>query len=99
MAAFFELRDYRIKDGKRDQWAKWMEEQVIPFQTQRGDDHRGELDRPGPAGPLHLDAPLRERGTARGAEQGGLRGPAMEGGVQAGTSTRCWTDPGWWSHG
>ena len=31
-----ELRDYRIKDGKRDQWAKWMEETVIPYQTQRG---------------------------------------------------------------
>jgi len=36
MAAFFELRDYRIKDGKRDQWARWMEETVIPFQIQRG---------------------------------------------------------------
>ncbi len=36
MTAFFELRDYRIKDGKRDRWAKWMEEEVIPFQTERG---------------------------------------------------------------
>jgi hypothetical protein len=36
MTAFFELRDYRIKDGKRDRWATWMEEKVIPFQTERG---------------------------------------------------------------
>ena len=36
MAAFFELRDYRIKDGKRDRWAKWMGDAVIPFQIERG---------------------------------------------------------------
>jgi hypothetical protein len=36
VAAFFELRDYRIKDGKRNRWAKWMEEKAIPFQTERG---------------------------------------------------------------
>ena len=36
MAAFFELRQYRIKDGKRDRWVRWMEEQVIPFQVERG---------------------------------------------------------------
>jgi hypothetical protein len=32
----FELRQYRIKDGKRDQWVKLMEEQIIPFQTAKG---------------------------------------------------------------
>jgi hypothetical protein len=36
VGAFFELRDYRIKDGKRDRWAKWMEDEVIPFQIERG---------------------------------------------------------------
>jgi hypothetical protein len=36
VVAFFELREYRIKDGKRDRWARWIEEQVIPFQTARG---------------------------------------------------------------
>jgi len=32
----FELRQYRIKDGKRSQWVKLMEEQIIPFQTSKG---------------------------------------------------------------
>ena len=36
MAAFFELRSYRIKDGQRDRWVTWMEEEVIPFQVERG---------------------------------------------------------------
>ncbi|MBK8015566.1 MAG: NIPSNAP family protein [Betaproteobacteria bacterium] len=36
MAAFFELREYRIKDGKRDRWVKFMEEKIIPFQIERG---------------------------------------------------------------
>jgi hypothetical protein len=34
--AFFELRQYRIKDGKRAQWVKLMEEKIIPFQVERG---------------------------------------------------------------
>ena len=34
--AFFELRQYRIKDGKRERWVKLMEEKVIPFQVARG---------------------------------------------------------------
>ena len=33
---FFELREYRIKDGKRDRWVKLMEEKVIPFQMSKG---------------------------------------------------------------
>jgi hypothetical protein len=33
---FFELRQYRIKDGKRDRWIKLMEEKIIPFQVSKG---------------------------------------------------------------
>ncbi len=33
---FFEFRQYRIKDGKRDEWVKLMEEEVIPFQISKG---------------------------------------------------------------
>jgi len=36
MSAFFELRSYRIKDGKRDRWVKLMEERIIPYQVERG---------------------------------------------------------------
>jgi hypothetical protein len=36
MTAFFEFRQYRIKDGKRDKWVKFMEEKIIPFQVERG---------------------------------------------------------------
>jgi hypothetical protein len=36
MPMFFELREYRIKDGKRDRWVKLMEEKVIPFQLSKG---------------------------------------------------------------
>jgi hypothetical protein len=33
---FFELRQYRIKDGKRAEWVKLMEEEIIPFQISKG---------------------------------------------------------------
>ena len=33
---FFELREYRIKDGKRDRWVALMEEQIIPYQVSKG---------------------------------------------------------------
>jgi hypothetical protein len=33
---FFELRQYRIKSGKREQWVKFMEEKIIPFQVAQG---------------------------------------------------------------
>jgi len=33
---FFELRQYRIKDGQRDRWVKLMEEKIIPFQISKG---------------------------------------------------------------
>ncbi|MFN0314194.1 MAG: hypothetical protein ACKVQA_04040 [Burkholderiales bacterium] len=36
MPAFFEFRQYRVKDGKRERWVKFMEERVIPFQVERG---------------------------------------------------------------
>ena len=32
----FEMRQYRIKNGKRDQWVKLMEERIIPFQISKG---------------------------------------------------------------
>ncbi len=32
----FELRQYRIKNGKMEQWVKLMEEQIIPFQMSKG---------------------------------------------------------------
>jgi hypothetical protein len=33
---FFELRQYRIKNGLRDRWVKLMEESIIPFQISKG---------------------------------------------------------------
>ena len=33
---FFELRQYRAKPGQRDNWAKFMEETVIPYQVSKG---------------------------------------------------------------
>ena len=32
----FELRQYRTKPGMRDEWVKWAEETVIPFQISKG---------------------------------------------------------------
>ncbi len=33
---FFELRNYRTKPGKRDEWVAFMEEEIIPFQVSKG---------------------------------------------------------------
>ena len=33
---FFELRQYRTKPGQRENWVKFMEEEIIPFQTSKG---------------------------------------------------------------
>ncbi|MHB1294869.1 MAG: NIPSNAP family protein [Anaerolineae bacterium] len=33
---FFELRQYRIRDGKRDEWVKLMHDVIIPFQISKG---------------------------------------------------------------
>ena len=32
----FELRTYECKPGKRDEWVKLMEEEIIPFQVAKG---------------------------------------------------------------
>ncbi len=32
----FELRQYRIQPGRRDEWVKFMEEVIIPFQASKG---------------------------------------------------------------
>ncbi len=33
---FFELREYRTKPGQRESWVRFMEEQIIPFQSGKG---------------------------------------------------------------
>ncbi len=33
---FFELREYRTKPGQREKWVRFMEEQIIPFQSGKG---------------------------------------------------------------
>ena len=33
---FFELREYRTQPGQRENWVKFMEEEIIPFQTSKG---------------------------------------------------------------
>jgi len=33
---FFELRQYRCKPGKREEWVEFMESEVIPFQVSKG---------------------------------------------------------------
>ncbi len=33
---FFELRQYRVTDGQRERWVKFMEETIIPYQISKG---------------------------------------------------------------
>jgi len=33
---FFELRQYRAKEGQREKWVRFMEEEIIPFQVSKG---------------------------------------------------------------
>ena len=33
---FYEFRQYTIKNGKRDEWVKFMEDEIIPFQISKG---------------------------------------------------------------
>ena len=33
---FFELRQYRMKEGQKENWVKLMEEKIIPFQIAQG---------------------------------------------------------------
>jgi hypothetical protein len=32
----FELREYRMRPGQRENWVKFMEEVIIPFQVSKG---------------------------------------------------------------
>jgi hypothetical protein len=34
--AFFELREYRMREGQRDKWIQYMDDVIIPFQVSRG---------------------------------------------------------------
>jgi hypothetical protein len=46
--AFFEIRQYKVQPGKMDAWLKVMEEEIIPFQVDKGmvilASFRGETD-------------------------------------------------------
>ena len=33
---FFELRQYRIKEGQRERWVQFMEEEIMPYQLSKG---------------------------------------------------------------
>ena len=33
---FFELRQYRMRPGQRENWVRFMEEVIIPFQVSKG---------------------------------------------------------------
>lgn len=34
--AFFELRQYKIRPGKMEEWLAYMQEEIIPFQVSKG---------------------------------------------------------------
>ncbi|MAP37756.1 MAG: NIPSNAP family containing protein [Chloroflexi bacterium] len=36
MVMFFELREYRTLPGQRENWVRFMEEEIIPFQVSKG---------------------------------------------------------------
>jgi hypothetical protein len=46
--AFYELRQYKVRPGKMDEWVKIMEEEIIPFGISKGmvvcGSFRGERD-------------------------------------------------------
>ncbi|MDA0353036.1 MAG: NIPSNAP family protein [Chloroflexi bacterium] len=33
---FFELRQYLVRPGKKDEWVRMMEDEIIPFQQSQG---------------------------------------------------------------
>lgn len=33
---FFELREYRVKNGQMQEWVRLMEEEIIPYQVSKG---------------------------------------------------------------
>jgi hypothetical protein len=39
--SFYEIRHYTLQPGTREQWVKYMEEVIIPFQTSKGMDIDG----------------------------------------------------------
>ena len=36
MTAFYELRQYKVLPGMMDEWVKFMEDEIIPFQVAKG---------------------------------------------------------------
>ncbi len=46
--AFYELRQYKIRPGKMDEWIQFMEGTILPFQISKGmvvtGSYRGEED-------------------------------------------------------
>ena len=34
--AFFEIRQYKIRPGKMDEWVNYMQSEIIPFQVSKG---------------------------------------------------------------
>ena len=46
--AFYELRQYKVRPGRMQEWLKVMEEEIIPFQVAKGmvitGSYRGETD-------------------------------------------------------
>ncbi|MGI9424336.1 MAG: NIPSNAP family protein [Hyphomicrobiaceae bacterium] len=46
--AFFELRQYKIRPGKMEQWLEYMQSEIIPYQVSKGmvicGSFRGETD-------------------------------------------------------
>src|SRR6266446_1722721 len=76
--AFYELRQYKVRPGKIDQWVKIMEEEIIPFQVSKGmvicGSFRGETD---PSVYVWLRRFESEK-RARDALQSGLRDRLLE---------------------
>ncbi|MFD2421822.1 NIPSNAP family protein [Amycolatopsis pigmentata] len=33
---FYEIRRYQVRPGRRDEWVRYMEDTVIPFQVEQG---------------------------------------------------------------
>src|SRR5690606_21816509 len=33
---FYELRQYKVREGKMDEWVKLFEEKILPFQVSKG---------------------------------------------------------------
>jgi quinol monooxygenase YgiN len=36
MSAFYEIRRYQARPGRRDEWVRYMEDVVVPFQRSKG---------------------------------------------------------------